>query len=92
MDLEYTAGSSVAGPYYMNANIDEYSYCSYHADGRYKTLEYMQNGVVTSPISNSWSSFSSSSLPSFLSSFQDDSTLGFLDMGSFYIYLASGSY
>ena len=83
MDVEYTAGSSVAGPYFLDANIDEYSYCSYHADGRYKTLEYMQNGVVTSPISNSWSTIYSHSLPSFLYSFRDDSNLGWLDMGRF---------
>ena len=82
MDIDYTAGSSTQ-TYMLDANIDEYSYCSYHADGRYKTLEYLEDGVVKSPISNSWTSIWSSSLPSFLSSFRDNSNLGWLDMGRF---------
>ena len=77
----------------MNVNIDEYSYCSYHADGRYRTVEYMQDGVVYAGLTNSWTTFSSSSnRPNFMSSFLDNSNYGSLDMGRFYIYLASGSY
>ena len=90
-DIVYTAGSSSAS-YTPSVNVDEYSSCYYRSYGYYKLNKYMQNGVVYNGNSNSWTTVTSSSRPSWITSFKDHNDLGYLNSGTFVIYLSSASY